>query len=276
MTDFLQNLLPPKAMYGDFNTDDTAEVLHHQTKYNRANFTSQLKRISQYVWQQPYMERGAAGLNQFPSFPLIALPEPMALEGALGEVLARRHSCRTVTGTLTLEELSTLLHHAVRVSRFTKSAIVPHVSKNFRPYPSPGGLYGTEFYLILNRVEGVEPCIAHYDPRKHELRITRRQDGRAFADVEMVGESDATDAPVIMVLTSVPQRITAKYGPRGYRLALLEAGHAGQNLCLSALGVGLQSLVYGAYYDDELSEQLDIDGVTETVFSVILLGREGV
>jgi SagB-type dehydrogenase family enzyme len=75
-------------------------------------------------------------------------------------------------------------------------------------------------------------------------------------------------------MTSVPQRATAKYGSRGYRMALLEAGHASQNLCLAAQGLGLGSLVYGAYYDDELAALLDIDGVTETVVSVMLLGRD--
>ena len=39
-------------------------------------------------------------------------------------------------------------------------------------------------------------------------------------------------------------------------------------------GLLFASLVYGAYYDDELAELLDIDGVTETVVSVMLIGKE--
>ena len=55
-------------------------------------------------------------------------------------------------------------------------------------------------------------------------------------------------------------------------MGLLEIGHASQNACLVAEAISVGSLVYGSYFDDELAEALNIDGVTETVASVILLG----
>jgi SagB-type dehydrogenase family enzyme len=75
-----------------------------------------------------------------------------------------------------------------------------------------------------------------------------------------------------MVFTTVPQRVTAKYGGRGYRMGLLEVGHASQNACLVASALGIGALVYGSYFDDELAAALNTDGVTETVASVILFG----
>jgi SagB-type dehydrogenase family enzyme len=272
----LQELLPPQAMAGQFDIDDPTEILHEQTKFHRATLMGQVKNIVRFLRHPAYIARGVAGYNVFPSCPLIALPEPTMALGELAQALGGRRSARGFEGAMTLTELSSLLHHSLRVGRYASSNAAPHVKLAFRNYPSPGGLYPTEFYFFLNNVEGVEPCIAHYDARGHGLRMLKRQQGDAFASAEVQSGESGIKAPVVCVMTSVPQRVTAKYGPRGYRMALLEAGHASQNLCLTAQGLGLGSLVYGAYYDDELAALLDIDGVTETVVSVMLLGREAI
>ena len=274
MTKTLQELLPPQAMAGQFDIDDPAEILHEQTKFHRATLMGQVKNIVRFLRHPAYIARGAAGYNAFPSCPVIELPPPQLDLGELAQALGQRKSARAFEPVITLQELSSLLHHALRVRRLAKSDIAPHVQLAFRSYPSPGGLYPTEFYFFLNQVEGVQPCIAHYDARNHLLRMLKPQQGDAFGGAEVKSGESGVKAPVVCVMTSVPQRATAKYGARGYRMALLEAGHASQNLCLAAQGLGLGSLVYGAYYDDELAALLDIDGVTETVVSVMLLGRE--
>jgi SagB-type dehydrogenase family enzyme len=274
MKNSLQELLPPQAMAGDFDIDDPVEILHEQTKFHRATLAGQVKNIVRYLRHPAYIARGAAGYNVFPSCQRIELPEPTLGLGGLAEAMAGRSSARGFAGAMTLQELSSLLHHALRVNRVKSSDAAPHVKLAFRAYPSPGGLYPTEFYFFLNQIEGVAPCIAHYDARNHCLRLLKPQDGSAFGTAEVKGGESSLKAPLVCVMTSVPQRATAKYGARGYRMALLETGHASQNLSLTAQGLGLGSLVYGAYYDDELAALLDIDGVTETVVSVMLLGRE--
>ncbi|MFC5475538.1 SagB/ThcOx family dehydrogenase [Paraherbaspirillum soli] len=276
MNDGLQELLPPQAMAGQFDIDDPVDILHEQTKFHRATMAGQVKHIVRYLRHPAFIARGAAGYNVFTSCPRIDLPEPTLDIGSLAGAMADRKSARGFAGALSLTELSSLLHHSLRVNRYSSSNAAPHVKLAFRAYPSPGGLYPTEFYLFLNQVEGVAPCIAHYDARGHCLRVLKPQTGNAFASAEVQSGESGMQAPVVIAMTSVPQRATAKYGSRGYRMALLEAGHASQNLCLAAQGLGLGSLVYGAYYDDELAALLDIDGVTETVVSVMLIGKETV
>ncbi len=274
MNDSLQDLLPPQAMAGEFDLDNVTEILHEQTKFHRATFSGQVKNIVRYLHHPSYIAKGAAGYNHFAASPRIDLPEPALELGELATALAGRHSARAFEASLTLQQVSSLLHHAIRVNRWMQSHNAPHIKLAFRPYPSPGGLYPTEFYLFLNQIEGVEPCIAHYDAREHCLRQLKPQDGTAFTSVEIQSGEAGFKAPLVMALTSLPQRATAKYGSRGYRMSLLESGHASQNLCLVAQGLGLGSLVYGAYYDDELAALLDIDGVSETVVSVMLFGKE--
>ncbi|MGD9188413.1 MAG: nitroreductase family protein, partial [Desulfobacteraceae bacterium] len=51
-------------------------------------------------------------------------------------------------------------------------------------------------------------------------------------------------------------RVTGKYGERGVRYALIEAGHVGQNLFLQAEALGLKAGIVGAYHDRRLAEIL--------------------
>jgi SagB-type dehydrogenase family enzyme len=272
----LQELLPPQAMAGEFDIDNVTEILHEQTKFHRATLQSHVKNIIRYLRHPFFIARGAAGYNAYSACEKIELPEPILELGSLEEALAGRRSIQGFEGPISLVELSSLLHHALRVNQSRSSDIVPHVKLAFRAYPSPGGLYPTEFYFFINAVTGIAPCIAHYDARDHSLRVLKGQDGNAFAAAEVMSGPKGLYAPVVCVMTSVPQRVTAKYGSRGYRMAILEAGHASQNLCLTAGGLGLASLPYGAYYDDELAHLLGVDGVTETIFAVMLLGRPAV
>ena len=275
MKKFLQDLLPPQPYGMSFETDDSIEVLHEKTKWFRETFQGQLGHIVRYLSNPVYITRGASGYNEFPQLPLLALPAPGELSVSLADVLKNRRSGYNLGGKIDLATLSTLLQHAVGVNKETFSTVAKNVKISLRPYPSPGGLYPTEIYAYLNNVEGVEPCIVHYDARNHCLRVLKYQEtGQDFKKIEIQSGEKPVSAPVILVLTMVPQRVTVKYGGRGYRMGLLEVGHASQNICLVAKGLALDTLVYGSYFDNELAEVLEIDAVTETVASVILIGQE--
>lgn len=269
----LQDLIPPKPYAASFDPDNAIEQLHENTKWFRRTFKGQLRSIVRYLSNPGYIARGASGYHEFLNCPTLALAQPQPLDTPLSEALANRRSGYGLAGALSSGQLSTLLHHAFGVNKRAFSTVAPSVEICFRPYPSPGGLYPTEIYLYVNNVEGIAPCIAHYDARTHTLRVLAEQDGRAFEKIEIPSGGQHSRAPVVVVLTTVPQRVTAKYGGRGYRMGLLEAGHASQNACLVASALGIGSLVYGSYFDDELAEALNIDGVTETVASVILFGE---
>jgi len=54
-----------------------------------------------------------------------------------------------------------------------------------------------------------------------------------------------------------------KYGERGYRFLLFEAGHIMQNLLLVASALGVSALPIGGFVDAELDSALGIDGLDE-------------
>ena len=54
-------------------------------------------------------------------------------------------------------------------------------------------------------------------------------------------------------------RTLAKYGMRGYRYLLLEAGHAAQNLGLAATAAGLGTLCIGGFRDHLVNRLFGLD-----------------
>jgi SagB-type dehydrogenase family enzyme len=78
----------------------------------------------------------------------------------------------------------------------------------------------------------------------------------------------------IVVITAVFERNTVKYGSRGYRHILTEVGHLAQNLYLVGTSLNLNVCAIGGYLDDNLNQMLDVDGVNETVVSVLGIGSK--
>jgi len=76
----------------------------------------------------------------------------------------------------------------------------------------------------------------------------------------------------VIVMAAVFLRTQAKYGPRGYRYILLEAGHVGQNICLRAMELGLESLCMGGFLDSALNNLLALKPKEEGVVYTVAAG----
>jgi nitroreductase len=53
---------------------------------------------------------------------------------------------------------------------------------------------------------------------------------------------------------------------------LLEAGHVAQNLNLVATALGLGCVNIGGYFDREIDEYLDLDGITHSTIYMLAIG----
>ena len=79
-------------------------------------------------------------------------------------------------------------------------------------------------------------------------------------------------APVVFLWTGVFRRAMSKYGDRGMRYILLDAGHICQNLLLAAEAVGCGGCPIGAFYDNELNNLLQIGGEEESILYAASVG----
>ncbi|MEA1867941.1 MAG: nitroreductase family protein [Thermodesulfobacteriota bacterium] len=66
------------------------------------------------------------------------------------------------------------------------------------------------------------------------------------------------DAPLNILITAEYDRITSKYGKRGVRYAIIEAGHIGQNILLQSEAMGLGAGIVGAFNDEKVRQVVNI------------------
>jgi SagB-type dehydrogenase family enzyme len=213
-------------------------------------------------YEVEYRKIGAPGSG-------LALPPPT--ESPLQKLIYGRYSCRCYEKReLPMATLSTLLFAAYGVTR--KMRFQDGTNYFCRSVPSAGGLYPLEVYALIQRVEGVTDGLYHYNVLTHELEPVRL--GMAFAELRsvMLALPFFEDANVLCLLVAIFMRAQKKYGPRGYRFILFEAGHSAQNICLAATEAGLASLCIGGYLDGKLNQVLQLDPIQEGVVYTVAAG----
>ncbi len=136
---------------------------------------------------------------------------------------------------------------------------------------SGGALYPLELYVIALAIDGVEPSVSHYNPFRHSLELLGPVDRKSVRST-LVDPALADAAGALIVVTALFWRSRFKYGARGYRFSLLEAGHVVQNALLAAAALRLQALPVGGFYDRRLDGLVGADGLDEASVYALLLG----
>jgi SagB-type dehydrogenase family enzyme len=219
--------------------------------------------------EEPWVE---PKFKEYPGQPLVELPAPGDLNVPLGQAIRGRLSCRLFNSSpLTLNELSTILAVGNGVEGVVELGALQHLE---RPMPSGGGLYPLEFYPIVRQVEGLATGLYHYAPMLHQLEQLKLMDFHdTFISQLFMNQPYLAGAPVVLLITAVVDRSMHKYGDRGYRYILLEAGHSAQNMCLAAASMNLGALPLGGFFDGFAAELLEIDQEQEVILYGLGFGQ---
>ena len=191
----------------------------------------------------------------------------------LFEAIENRKSRREGTKSpLTLKEISLLLKYSC--GNVSPTEELEPGSGFHRAQPSGGARFPIEVYpLIFRPSHELKSGLYHYDGKSHRLDVLWE---REFTDADIeklfIYEWVKTSS-VVFVMTSVFARTQNKYGERGYRYILLEAGHIGQNIYLVAEALGLKCSAIVGTWDVNLERLIDIDGVTESIVYAVALGK---
>ena len=199
----------------------------------------------------------------------LSLPSPRHDSStSVEQALNRRKTARQfTTDELTLEELSQLLWA-------TGSGRFDGMTGATRTYPSAGGIYPLNIYVVVGLVKGVEPGIYEYIWRKHALELVKLGDFRRSLAQAALQQMFIARAPLVIVITAEYHRTTAKYGQRGSeRYVPLDAGHASQSLHLQATALRLASATIGAFSDNAVKRLLDLEN--EEPLLIIPVGSSG-
>jgi SagB-type dehydrogenase family enzyme len=173
----------------------------------------------------------------------IMLPEPDVNIGIpVARAIHDRKSVRSYSPEpLTLKEAGRLLWAA-------GGATVDGVTGATRAYPSAGGIYPLEIYLVAGDVEGLEPGIYRYEWKDNSLEMVKKADIRSDLSRAAYGQKMLASAPATIVITALYEKTAARYGERGKSLFVpMDAGHLGQNVHLEAQSLGLGTVMVAGF-----------------------------
>lgn len=260
----------PSVMRGDFATPDgMLEEFHESSSLYRSSVprftTGPAARMFRDGLDPADLGEPVLGSGG-PESPLPVAARP---SGLLADALEARTSFREFRGApADLDQLSALLHWSLGAK--PDPDLPPGRAR--RRMPSAGALYPLEAIVLIRQVRGIDPGVYRYGPARHTMEVLPGADVLAMIEATYSSEL-IRDSAFTVVLAGAAWRSRAKYGDRGYRYALMEAGHAGQNLVLVAPSVSLRGLTWNAFYDREFNHALGLDGTD--LFALYLASFEG-
>lgn len=272
----MQSTLGPVFSVGggvDRPPGDLAEDFHEASKITRITHTGWTDvRFVQVLAREDDGEDGGLGeptsapgllpaRSLAPRRPL-TMPTSEAMEGR------RSAPAASLGGGVSYADASDLLHYAY----------CERGGEERRFIPSGGALYPLDLYLVARRVDGLPAGVYQLDPLRRTLvdpfgrtgpdRLARFQRAAPSLMAPIAANASAT-----ILVTASFERARYKYGLRGYRLSLLEAGHVVQNAALTASALGLNALGWVGFVDHEMDDLLDLDGVTQSMLYAFSFGR---
>ncbi len=262
--------------------DRPSEIYHENSKVTRADRTAMqhakhdpIRRAyahNAHLSLEAYYDLIQFGAKRYPQAPHLALPTvSQGLQRDLGEVIRQRQSQRHYSGqAMPLLPLATLLYFAYGVTRYAAPEDQRHPR---RPVPSGGGIYPLEVYVLALHVESLESGAYHYDAYTHALEQLTAQNLREDLARTLLYDELAEGSAVAIILSGVFERPRFKYDELSYRLILLEAGHVGQNLCLTAEALGLGLCPVAGFVEDGVNTLLGLNGIDESALYLFAIGE---
>jgi SagB-type dehydrogenase family enzyme len=216
------------------------ELFWENSKLNLANIQGFLGRINEYY----AIERSGGTLERAGRDYKLPLPRDPLFRVMCGRHSERRWGSKTVT----VGQLGSLF------AAFARSG------DSRRVFPSAGATYALEIFALLKEVERpLSGKIVYYNSDNHSLAVVGDippdEEFRRLINLEL----DGPIPPLFFVFVLIADRTTAKYGERGGRFALLEAGQAIQNLALRLVHEGMAGVEVGGLLDDRMLALLKID-----------------
>ena len=135
-----------------------------------------------------------------------------------------------------------------------------------RVVPSAGARYPVEVYAISYNVKNVDQAVYYYNPDRHSLSFVAKLG--TWEETQYVYNLAVEGMPALMLIfVGFSERVTKKYGERGGRFLLLEAGHYAQNIGLRLAFDHLGGVEVGGIMDDEMKK---IIGLEKTEAKILL------
>lgn len=182
----------------------------------------------------------------------------------LGKTLLTRKSNRNFsTRKLRLFQLQQILFYSAGINSPLET----------RTWPSAGARYPIEIYIMANRIERLGQYSYHYNVKRNLLEELFKIKNYAGIAEAITNQEWVKKSAALIILSAIFDRTRIKYGNRGYRYCLLEAGHIGQNIYLTANALGVKCCAIGGFCESIVNDHLELDGILESAVYILAIGR---
>ncbi len=139
--------------------------------------------------------------------------------------------------------------------------------------PSGGGMYPLDIYLIVPGNRQVLPGgIYQWSPERAEVVTVSDKSPSVWLPKVFNAKTLLENAAYILCIATNLNRSASKYANRGYRLTLLEAGHAAQNAYLFCAEQNIGVVECCGFSDKALAQKLGLKFPDEAVITTLIVG----
>ncbi|MBN1697291.1 MAG: SagB/ThcOx family dehydrogenase [Spirochaetales bacterium] len=262
-------------MYNKENMTFLYEIFHEKTKLNEINNDEMGLRIYG-LYQEPYLLYAMSQTYKvYPYKKKFKLEKEFEEKYDFHDVVIKRCSTREfVKHDIGIHELSQLFFFSYGITHSIKTSVYGEEKvQYFRAVPSGGALYPLEMYIVLLSARDIPAGLYHYNVIDHSVELLSAGDYRADMLNIMPNQFSLDTASAIVVISAIFSRNTIKYGERGYRFVLLDAGHLMQNVHLSVTSMDLGCYAVGGFSDDGFNDLFSLDGYKETALYASVIGK---
>jgi len=201
----------------------------------------------------------------------ITLPKPDLPDVSLKEILLRRRTIRKYSKRkISFGDFSALLQLSAGISSEIEYEL--GLKQCVRTVPSAGALYPLEIYCVVFSVNDILQGLYHFNPLNRCLEEIKVGNFCKEVNDFLLQPELMENIAILILITGVFWRTRFKYGVRGLRFVLMEAGHLAQNFLLVAEALNMAAVLIGGFYDNRASNFLEIDGTNEAPLYLISVG----
>lgn len=200
----------------------------------------------------------ANGSSAAAAVPVSATAAPAGRDvGGLLDAIGKRRSWRSFTSQPVAEDDIALMAWAAQG--------ITDQGQQLRAVPSAMAAYPLRLYVAT------AGSLRLWDSAGNGFKVIRKADVRPRL-VEASGQQSVEQAPAVFIVTGQYGLLRKSMGEKAEMCVHLEAGHATQNLVLTATALGLGAVTAGAFEDSMVVEAIGA-GKDETAFYLVPVGH---
>ena len=239
--------------------------------YGQEEFNARINYLNSSEEFHTAIEENTSELGYTKNYPL-NFDSQTAFARQLREIQEKRESKRKFDPTgLTFKNLSSLLNSSYFIHKNNQGEKKVNL-------PSGGGIYPLDLFVLNINTNGIPAGIYFYNYRDCHLQTIKEFE---ISELETIlkkafgfrSDIDFLSASAVLLIGSMCNKTTYKYGDRGLRFVFLEAGTLLQSIYLTSSALGIAACANGGYLDDYLCNLVNYRLSSHSILSTIVIGK---